>query len=235
MANKTLNIYAPHLQKETTIMLMFEPPISDRLFKDQFPVVWKIATFRAGGHAKATIQYHERLAFGYAQIDQDNLVEPDAWVEVKNDDHGRISRGAGAKRFGDASERNDPKLLTCKNSSSDPANMSIGFVKGDGVYQQFQPVFVWTGVGAGSDVTTEFIPKLTAYVTRDYKGAPIKFILNMSHLKVPSVVTEMVHSKVETDAIWTCNLHELDDVTSWNLIEDNTSGDISIRQESHMF
>ncbi|CAE6453948.1 unnamed protein product [Rhizoctonia solani] len=234
MANKTLNIYAPHLQKETTIMLMFEPPISDRLFEDQFPVVWKIATFRAGGHAKATIQYHARLAFGYAQIDQDNLVESDAWVEVENDDHGRISRGAGAKRFGDASEGNSPKLLTCKNSSSDPANMSIGFLKGDGVYQRFQPVFVWTGVGAGSDVTTEFIPKLTAYVTRDYKGAPIQFILNMFHLKVPFVVTEMVRGKVEAAAIWTCNLHELDDVTVWNLIEGDTSSDLSILQESHM-
>ncbi|CAE7180339.1 unnamed protein product [Rhizoctonia solani] len=33
-----------------------------------------IVTFRAGGHANATIQYIPRLAFGYARIDQNNLV-----------------------------------------------------------------------------------------------------------------------------------------------------------------
>ncbi|CUA77327.1 hypothetical protein RSOLAG22IIIB_06656 [Rhizoctonia solani] len=148
MATKTLNFYAYGLQKDTTVMLMFEPPNNHKLFKDQFPVVWKVITFRAKGHAKASIQYGARLAFGYAQTDQDNLVDSAAWVEVR--------------------------------------------------------------VRAGSNVTAQFTPNLTAYVTRDYKA------------------TEMLRGEVETDAIWTRNLNELDDVTGWNFVEDDASGAFSI-------
>ncbi|KAJ1299598.1 hypothetical protein OPQ81_012018 [Rhizoctonia solani] len=208
MATKTLNFYAYGLQRDTTVMLMFEPPNSHKLFKDQFPVVWKVITFRARGHAKATVQYRARLAFGYAQTDQDNLVDSAAWVEVQASDV--ISGGPGQKRFGENSKGNGSKLLVCKNNTDGRANLSIGFVKGDGISQRYEPTLIWTGVGAGSNVTAQFTPNLTAYVTRDYKA------------------TEMLRGEVETDAIWTRNLNELDDVTGWNFVEDDASGAFSI-------
>lgn len=60
MANKTMNIYSYGLQecvgppiqifctytnwqldfRDTTIMLVFEPPSTSKLYRDQFPVVW---------------------------------------------------------------------------------------------------------------------------------------------------------------------------------------------------
>ncbi|CAE6458623.1 unnamed protein product [Rhizoctonia solani] len=215
MATKTLNFYAYGLQKDTTVMLMFEPPNSHKLFKDQFPVVWKVITFRARGHAKASIQYGARLAFGYAQTGQDNLVDSAAWVEVKSGDISSISGGPGQKRFGDISKGNGSKLLVCKNNTDGRANLSIGFVKGDSIHQRYEPTLIWTGVGAGSNITAQFTPNLTAYVTRDYKA------------------TEMLRGEVETDAIWTCNLNELDDVTGWNFVEDDASGGFSI-QKSNM-
>lgn len=38
----------------------------------------------------------------------------------------------------------------------------------------------------------------------------------------------MLRGEVETDAIWECNLNEVDDVTGWDLLEDEESGEFSI-------
>ncbi|EUC61444.1 hypothetical protein RSOL_395700, partial [Rhizoctonia solani AG-3 Rhs1AP] len=176
-------------------MFMFEAPQNSKLFKDQFPVVWKVINFRANGHAKASVQYGARLAFGYAQTDQDNLVDSASWVE--SGDISSISGGSDQKRFGDVTKSEGTKLLVCKNNTESRANVSIGFIRGDGIHQRYEPTLLWTGVGSGSNVTAQFNPILTAYVTRDYKA------------------TEMLRGEVETDAIWRCNLNELDDVTGW--------------------
>ncbi|ELU36752.1 hypothetical protein AG1IA_09218 [Rhizoctonia solani AG-1 IA] len=198
---------------DTTVMLMFEPPNNHKLFKDQFPVVWsESGLFILRSHAKASIQYGARLAFGY---DQDNLVDSGAWVEVQSGDISSIAGGPGQKRFGENTKGSGTKLLVCKNNTDSRANLSIGFVKGDGIHQRYEPTLVWTGVGSKSNVTAQFTPNLTAYVTRDYKA------------------TEMLRGEVETDAIWTCNLNELDDVTGWNFIEDDATGGFSI-EKTHL-
>ncbi|KAF8600684.1 hypothetical protein BDV93DRAFT_525268 [Ceratobasidium sp. AG-I] len=210
MASKTLNIYSYGLQKDTTVMLMFQPPSNSKLFRDQFPVVWKVITFRAKGHAKASISYVSRLAFGYAQTDRDNLVDSAAWTEVKSGDITSITGGPDGKRFGANSKGSGTKLLVCKNNTENRANLSIGFVKGDGINQRYEPTLVWTGVGAKSNISAKFTPTLTAYITRDYK------------------TSQMLRGEVETDAIWEMNLNQLDDVTGWNLIENEESGMFSI-------
>ncbi|QRW13263.1 hypothetical protein RhiLY_12262 [Ceratobasidium sp. AG-Ba] len=211
MASKTLNFYTYDLQKDTTVMLMFDPPNSQKLFKDQFPVVWKIVTFRAGSHAKAVVRYSSRLAFGYAQLDEGNSVDASAWVEVKSGDMTSIKGQDGDKRFGGVNKREDSKLLVCKNNTNQRANLSIGFVKGEGIDQRFDPVLLWTGVGAKSNVTAQFTPNLTAYVTRDYKES------------------QYLRGAVETEAIWQININHLDDVTSWNFVENGENGSFEIK------
>ncbi|QRV94541.1 hypothetical protein RhiJN_22559 [Ceratobasidium sp. AG-Ba] len=212
MATKTLNFYTYNLQRDTTVMLMFQPPNSGKLYKDQFPVVWKIITFRAGGHAKAVVRYAARLAFGYAQADDENLVDSSAWVEVKSGDITSVTGDYGVKRFGEVSRRQDTRLLVCKNNTKERANLSIGFVKGDGLDQRYEPTLLWTGVGAKSNITAQFTPVLTAYVTRDYKES------------------QMLRGEVETDPIWSQDLNMLDDVTSWNFVEDGASGSFFIER-----
>ncbi|KAF8751671.1 hypothetical protein RHS01_08249 [Rhizoctonia solani] len=237
MASKTLNIYSYGLQKsisflscrdfaltitfvrDTTLMLMFEPPNSSKLYRDQFPVVWKVITFRAKGHSKAALHYQQRLAFGYAQTDWDNLVDSAAWVEVARE-VSRISGKAGHKRFGHNAKGHATKKLVCKNNTDSRANLSIGMSSdilfeplliclkdssgGDGINQRYEPTMLWTGVGS--------LPILSAYITRDYKA------------------TEMLRGEVETDAIWTVNLDQLDDVTGWNLVEDDVTGAFGIER-----
>ncbi|QRW26001.1 hypothetical protein RhiXN_11078 [Rhizoctonia solani] len=217
MASKTLNFYAYGLQKDTSLMLMFDPPNKSNFSKINF-LLSGVITFRANGHAKATVHYHQRLAFGYAQTDRDNLVDSAAWVEVVSGDISSIS-GAGQKRFGNNSKGNGTKLLVCKNNTDGRANLSIGFLSGDEFtnatsphwfgLERYEPTLVWTGVGSKSNITAAFTPVLTAY-TRDYKA------------------TEMLRGEVETDAIWSCNLNLIDDVTGWHLFEDQASGAFTI-------
>jgi hypothetical protein len=42
MATKTLNFYAHKLEHDTTLMLMFKPPGTEKLYHDQFPHVWSM-------------------------------------------------------------------------------------------------------------------------------------------------------------------------------------------------
>ncbi|QRV94507.1 hypothetical protein RhiJN_22525 [Ceratobasidium sp. AG-Ba] len=165
MATKCLHFYTYNLRRDTTVMLMFQPPDSEKLYKDQFPVVWKVLTFRAGGHAKAVVRYCARLAFGYAQTassvtllpawlliieqDDDNFVTSAAWVEVKSGDQTEIVNSGGGSRFGKKTEGNvsTSRLLVCKNNSKSRANLSVGFVRGDFIDQRYDPMLVWRGVG----------------------------------------------------------------------------------------
>ncbi|QRV84654.1 hypothetical protein RhiJN_26719 [Ceratobasidium sp. AG-Ba] len=230
MATKTLNFYTYNLQKDTTVMLMFDPPSSQKLFKDQFPVVWKVITFRAGGHAKAVVRYTSRLAFGYAQLDDANAVDAAAWVEVKSGDMTSIKGNNGEKRFGGVSKRENTRLLVCKNNTNQRAHLSIGFVKGDGIDQRFDPVLLWTGVGAKSNVTAQFTPRLSAYVTRDYQGKWCIFSTgcNPNH-SVLLPESQFLRGEVETEAIWTMDLNTLDDLSSWNFVENPESGSFEIK------
>jgi hypothetical protein len=38
----------------------------------------------------------------------------------------------------------------------------------------------------------------------------------------------LLRGEVETDEIWSRNLNELDDVTGWNFVEDDSNGGFSI-------
>ncbi|KAG8719078.1 hypothetical protein FRC08_003696 [Ceratobasidium sp. 394] len=210
MATKTLNFYSYNLMKDTSVVLVFQPPDSSKLYRDQFPVVWKVITFRARGHGKASVKYAARLAFGYAQTDADNLVDSAAWTEVRSGDMTSISGGPNEKRFGGITKREGTKLLVCKNNSSSRADLSIGFVKGDGIDQRFEPTLMWQGVGAKSNVTAQFTPILRAFVTRDYQAS------------------QLLRGEIETDQIWEMNLNEIDDVTGWNFQEDDSNGGFSI-------
>ncbi|ELU42858.1 hypothetical protein AG1IA_03113 [Rhizoctonia solani AG-1 IA] len=76
-------------------------------------------------------------------LDQDNLVDSGAWVEVKSGDISRIQGEPGQKRFGEVTKASGTKLLVCKNNTDARANISIG----DGYSQRYEPTLIWTGVG----------------------------------------------------------------------------------------
>ncbi|KAF8600680.1 hypothetical protein BDV93DRAFT_525264 [Ceratobasidium sp. AG-I] len=204
MASKTLHFYSHGLRGETTVMFMLEIPSSSKIFREQFPVVWKVITLPAGGDGMAHVDYVSHLGYSHAKTGAGYLVESTSWVEVRAGDISGTSGGSGSK------------LIVCKNNTRNRVNLSIGFVKGNGVDEVYEPILFCPGVSAGSSITTKFTPTLTAYITREYNES------------------QMLHVEVCTDAIWSQNLNELDDVTGWNLIEDEESGQFTIVSASRV-
>ncbi|KAG9118455.1 hypothetical protein FRC07_007029 [Ceratobasidium sp. 392] len=181
------------------------------------------------GHAKASVRYTSRLAFGYMETEDNNLIEPSAWVDVQTGDVATITGGLHSQCFGEVTHRTNNEHMICKNRSKVRVDLSLdrfieyytddrignssqGLVKGEGVNERFEPVHYWDNVGTGSNVTAEFTPVLTAYVTGSYQG------------------TEYLRGEVDSDAIWSQSLDELDDVTGWNFVEDPETGFYSIEQ-----
>ncbi|KAG8712513.1 hypothetical protein FRC09_019779 [Ceratobasidium sp. 395] len=215
MATKVLNFYGYNVQKETVVMLMFEPPNTSQLYQDQFPVAWKTLKFKPNrrAHATSSVTYTDRLAFGYMETQESNLIEPSAWVDVQSGDVAVISGGLDSQCFGEVTHRTNNDHIICKNRSSVRVDLSLGLVRGEGVNERFEPVHFWDNVGKGSNVTADsFTPILIAYVTNDHKGA------------------EYLRGEVNADAIWSQNLDELDDITEWNFVEDPESGVYSITE-----
>ncbi|KAG9096238.1 hypothetical protein FS749_008869 [Ceratobasidium sp. UAMH 11750] len=215
MAVKVLNFYAYHLKKEVVLMLMFEPPNTSQLYVDQFPVAWKIIKFRPNkeGTSKATVHYDDRLAFGYSETEDNNIIDPSAWVDVEVGDVATITGDAGC--FGKVVHRTNNDHIICKNRSGARVDISIGFVSGDRVNERFHAVHFWNDVGSGSNVSVEFTPIVKAYVTTDYQES------------------EYLRGDVETEAIWSRNLDELDDETGWNFREDPETGIFTIRRSKY--
>ncbi|KAG9084526.1 hypothetical protein FRC06_004048, partial [Ceratobasidium sp. 370] len=214
MTTKILNFYGYNLERETSLMLMFEPPNTSQLYLDQFPVVWKLIklTPKGRGHSKATVRYVDRLAFGYTETEDNNVVDPSAWVDVQIGDIALITGGPDGQYFGEVTHRTNNDHIVCKNRSGARVDLSLGFVLGDGANERFQPTLLWDNVGTGSSVTAEFTSILKAYVTSDYKES------------------EYLRGEVDTHAIWSQNLDDLDDVTDWNVVEDPETGVLTVEQ-----
>ncbi|KAG8713364.1 hypothetical protein FRC09_018800 [Ceratobasidium sp. 395] len=216
-------------------MLRFEPPNSSQLYQDQFPVVWKTLKFAPNrrAHARSSVTYTDRLAFGYMETQESNIIEPSAWVDVQSGDVAVISGGLHSQCFGEVTHRTNNDHIIRKNRSSVRVDLSLGLytsyfddyvlnyvdecllglVRGEGVNERFEPVHFWDNVGKGPNVTADsFTPILTAYVTNDHKGG------------------EYLRGEVNADAIWSQNLDELDDLTEWNFVEDPESGVYSITE-----
>ncbi|KAG8701179.1 hypothetical protein FRC09_005516 [Ceratobasidium sp. 395] len=165
---------------------------------------------------------NDKLYKSQFPVDRDNLVASSSWTEIHSEDtQGGANRG-----------------VVCENNSSDRADLAsvdewaIGFIRGDGTDQKFEPTLVCTGVNADSKVTTQFTPVLQAYVTQDYQGIypPLSPLYVHSKLAPTPIllVSQLLRGEFETEKIWEQNVNELDDVTGWNFDEDEASGQFSI-------
>ncbi|CEL53090.1 hypothetical protein RSOLAG1IB_11222 [Rhizoctonia solani AG-1 IB] len=126
---------------------------------------------------------------------------------MKNGDVIGISGTTYQLDFNEKAKGDDSSHIVCKNNTGGPINLSMGFAKRS---EEYEPILAWTRVGGGSNATAQFKPKLTAYVTRDYE------------------VNKVLRGGVETDAIWSIDLDEIDDVTGWNFVQDDATGGFSI-------
>ncbi|KAG8935625.1 hypothetical protein FRC03_010405 [Tulasnella sp. 419] len=201
MATRNLTFTTYGLKSDITLMLCFEAPDSSRLFVDTFPVVWKVIYFRAGAHCRASVSYSGRLAFGQAQVNHENKVEAEVWEEVQSGETTVLLPGSAGNVFTPAISTGKGHLISMKNQTRDRVNVTIGFVDGDDLLQRYEPMLYWGNVGSNAAISTQFTPKLRAYVTQDYKA------------------TEILRGECETDSIWLQDVDELGPVSSFKIVE----------------
>ena len=53
----------------------------------------------------------------------------------------------GGKSFTKPTNAPNSRLLSLRNRTGDRAAIGVGFVKGNGIDQRFEPTLLWTGVG----------------------------------------------------------------------------------------
>ncbi|KAG8708892.1 hypothetical protein FRC08_018659, partial [Ceratobasidium sp. 394] len=210
MATKTLNFYSYALAQYA-----YPPPNSSELYRNIFPAVWKNLKFIGGGHAKVALNYSPRLGFGIGQIEDDKLVTSSVWTEIKSGQSTKVTGSEDDRRFAPVTPgENADAEAVCENASHNPINLTLGLIKGDGIDQRFESIFLWKALKPGSTASVEFKPILIAYVVKNYTGG------------------EILLGGVEADPIWTQNLNELDDVTGWNLLQDDATGNFAIEPAS---
>ncbi|CAE6435693.1 unnamed protein product [Rhizoctonia solani] len=122
---------------------------------------------------------------------------------MKNGDVIGISGTTYQLDFNEKAKGDDSSPIVCKNNTGGPINVSMGFAKGS---EEYEPILAWTRVGCGSNATAQFKPRLTAYFT----------------------LNKVLRGEVETDAIWSIGLDEIDDVAGWNFVQDDATGGFSI-------
>ncbi|KAF8600692.1 hypothetical protein BDV93DRAFT_525276 [Ceratobasidium sp. AG-I] len=196
MVAKTLKFYSNQLLEDVAIMLVLEPLASPNLYQTEFPVAWKVLNFRSGLHDDASVRYEPRLGFAYVQLDQGH-VNAAGWDVAHSAEITGITGGIS---------RNFARPIVCKNHRESDAYISAGIVIGEGSTQQLEPTLVLTDVTPNARVSTQFNPRLLAFASQRYEAGQI------------------LRSEIETDPIWSCNLTELEDVTTWNLSEDVNGG-----------
>ncbi|KAG2125970.1 hypothetical protein DEU56DRAFT_823534 [Suillus clintonianus] len=205
---RNLTFQSNDLGKDVSLMLTFDKNMEGSLYRDVFPVVWKVSSFRKTGPYKAHATYTSQLAFSKPQLVDGNIVGAETCVKINDGEKTSLTESNNVFHF------SPPQAVTsgvvqAVNNTGDTQDIAVGFMnKGDLIPT---PALFFSGVKDGRDVMAEFIPVLRAYITSDYPE------------------TAVLPEPVDTPAIWSQNLAALKESTTWTLKRD-ASGHYSIVQ-----
>ncbi|KAG8754889.1 hypothetical protein FRC11_006381 [Ceratobasidium sp. 423] len=162
----------PHdLTRDTTLLLSFMPPKTEELYRDIFPIAWKVLRI-SGGHVgtSAVANYSSRLAFGVTQINNTNLTIPETFIELglgqstrlttNNEGFTHWSLPSGKPVIADGP-------LKAVNDTGDQKDISIGSL--DVYTSSFLPIICWPKVNNGGTATVKFTPDLHVYAYSGYR------------------------------------------------------------------
>jgi len=202
MGSRTLNFNGQDLGQDVTLMLTFTPPRIGTLYKDEFPLAWRILQFPATGRVSAGVTYTPATAFLYPQIESGNVVNASNWQPCAlgqktqlNPDHGFAVPVKGVEDF-----------LSCTNKSSTPASIGIGFYDGD----EITPDIIWTKIAVNNTLKAFLSAKMLIYATSDYKQS------------------EMITGDIESPLLWSHDLKSLASVTKLTVAVDPDTGEVSV-------
>ncbi|KAF8427636.1 hypothetical protein L210DRAFT_3565096 [Boletus edulis BED1] len=206
---KTLTFKADNLGTNATLLLIFDGA-SDGLYKDKFPVVWKLGRFAAAGSHLLNAAFTSQLAWLKPATDMDSIVGAPAYKVINYNQKTTLQQnGSGVLSF-TPPETGTADSVTVVNGTSNRQDVALGFLP-KGAFSPI-PVYYWNGLGSGQSIQTKFQPVLRVYIASDYKEGQI------------------VRGEISSSVIFEQDLSALGDNTILNLSYNYSTGMFSITQ-----
>ncbi|KAG2037046.1 hypothetical protein BDR03DRAFT_1092153 [Suillus americanus] len=205
---RNLTFESNDLGKEATIMLTFDADM-EGLYKDFFPVVWKVSTFGQTGSYRARATYTSQLAFSKPQVVDGNIIDAETSVKINVSEKTTLTEANDVYHFSPP-QAGASGVLQAVNSTGDVQDIAVGFMSPGDLMPK--PALYFNGVGDGSHVTARFTPVLRAYITSDYQE------------------TAIIRGAIDTPAIWSHDLAGLAQSTTWTIKLDAATGHYTIVQ-----
>ncbi|KAG1846391.1 hypothetical protein DFJ58DRAFT_843470 [Suillus subalutaceus] len=202
-----LTFQSNDLGKEVSIMLALVDENMQSLYKDRFPVVWKVSKFGKSGAYRAQATYTNQLAFAKAQLTDGNFISAGTSVKVNVGQKTTLTEANDVFSFS-SPQQGSSGFVQALNNTGAIQDIAVGFLnKGDFMPT---PALYFDEVGDGSHVTAQFTPILRVYITSDYQE------------------TSIIRGAIETPVIWKQDLSVLAENTVWNLKRDGVTGRYTI-------
>jgi len=200
--NRNIHIKSSNLGKEATLLFTFEDIDNfPRLYKDQYPVVWKVTTFGAEGNYDARMTYSHWLAFTRPQLSGDKIIGAATYVSLTTGQKTILTEANGVAHFSEPENAANvtPDLVQAVNKSGKLQEIALGF-RASG--SDPTPVLYWNDVGDESNVTAKFTPRLKVYVYSDYQENAV------------------IRGAIQSPAIWTQDISRLGENIELTLTRD---------------
>ncbi|KAG8796427.1 hypothetical protein FRC17_007999, partial [Serendipita sp. 399] len=168
--SRTLNIInRGDLPDDTTLVLLFRPV--EGLYRETYPVCWKVGTFAAGTPRSMVVTYKNRLAYSHPQVEDDKIVSVNPWVNLNVGQKTTLTKEeSGPYKFTYPISGEEDHLIADNNTDS-IQELALGVTSQPG--RPPSSVLYFSNIETGSNVTTQFRPVLTACVTDQYQETQI--------------------------------------------------------------
>ncbi|RPD63485.1 hypothetical protein L227DRAFT_572635 [Lentinus tigrinus ALCF2SS1-6] len=214
MATRNLTFRSTNLGDNVTLMLCFTPPVPG-LYRDQFPIAWKVTTLAARGRSSLNATWTSTLGFSATQVGEGSLVTAGNYTPIKAGQTTTLlldqTANPPVQHWTDPKDRSGVTSVQAVNRTGGPAGIGIGFITNlDEPTEDINLALTWPNVGNTLAVTGDFTPVLSAYIALDYQE------------------TQMIRGDIQSvDPIWKVNLLSLKPSTTIVISKDPTGAYIA--------
>ncbi|KAG9041234.1 hypothetical protein FS842_002632 [Serendipita sp. 407] len=187
-------------------MLTFKP--IEGLYKDTYPVCWRVGTFAANSPGAMIVTYQNQLAYTRPQVVNGNIVACSTWQDINVGQKTTLNKNSNGVYSFNGTKPGEDGYLIAANNCGDIEEMSIGFVTAPGMPPN--QVLYFDNIGQGSNVTTQFTPVLSAYVTSQYQQ------------------TQILRGAIQTAEIWKEDLSPLKETTTLIFARNKVTGQYTL-------
>ncbi|KAG2362075.1 hypothetical protein BDR07DRAFT_1074614 [Suillus spraguei] len=210
MIVKTLNFESKDLGIDVNLLLTFDDQSIPGLYKTCHPSAFAVRKFGSDGQYRSSIVYRSQLAFTKVVVSRDVIQSASPAVPVDVGQSTILTKEGGTFHF--SHPKTDPSVpkgnIQCTNNAPFKEDIGVGFIEKEGGVPK--TTLVWSGIGHGHKVDTQFTPILRGYIVADYEE------------------NSLIKGQVEFDRSFEQNLADLEDETTWEITYDHSTGATSI-------